>query len=824
MTQETKTTSKLAWPVWVVLALVAFFGLFLAIGGAYLATLGGSFYFVLTGIALLVSLVLMARRKTVGVWLYALTMLATLIWAIADVGLQFWPLVSRLFAFGVLSLFVTLAYPAIARAAGKPAGRGAYGLAGLLVVVMAVAGGYMFVPTPIIAATEPAPAIPPVAPGAQQKDWMHWANDTRGSRFAALDQITRANVNDLKVAWTAHTGDIPVSNGSGAEDQNTPLQIGDTVFVCTAYSKIIALDADTGAERWRYDSHSKSPNWQRCRGLGFFEDAAPAASASATPAKATEAAAAVPAAAASAAPAAPSTDVAAAAPVTADCRKRLFMPTIDARLIAVDADTGKPCADFGKNGIVDLSVGMGEIKDGYYQQTSTPLVAGNVVIVGGRVADNFSTGEPPGVVRAFDVHTGELAWAWDPGNPEITKLPPPGKTYTPGTPNVWSAMSYDPKLGLVYLPTGNATPDFWAGERTALDDKYSSSVVALDVKTGRVRWTYQTTHHDLWDFDLPAQPTLTDVPDGHGGTLPALLQVTKQGEIFMLNRVTGKPITEVQERPVPQGNVPGERYSPTQPFSVGMPSIGNKQLVESDMWGATPMDQLMCRIAFKGMRHEGVFTPPGLDRALQFPGSLGGMNWGSVSIDPNSHYMFVNDMRLGLANYMIPRADIKPGASGIEMGVVPQAGTPYGAMRERFLSKLGIPCQAPPFGTMSAIDLKTHKIVWQVPVGTVQDTGPLGIALHLPIPIGMPTLGPSLATQSGLVFFAGTQDFYLRAFDSATGREVWKARLPVGSQGGPMTYVSPKTGKQYIVITAGGARQSAQRGDYVIAYALPDSK
>jgi quinate dehydrogenase (quinone) len=464
---------------------------------------------------------------------------------------------------------------------------------------------------------------------------------------------------------------------------------------------------------------------------------------------------------------------------------------------------------------------MGEVKPGYYQQTSTPLVAGDVVIVGGRVADNYSTGEPPGVVRAYDVRSGELVWAWDPGNPNTTKRPPAGETYTRGTPNVWSAMSYDAKLGLVYLPTGNATPDFFGGQRTEFDDKWNSSVVAIDVKTGQVRWHFQTTHHDLWDFDLPAQPLLYDVPDDKGGMQPALAQVTKQGEIFLLNRETGVPIARVEERPVPQGNVPGERYSPTQPFSVDMPSIGNQTLTESDMWGATPFDQLMCRIQFKGMRHEGVYTPPGMDRALQFPGSLGGMNWGSVSVDPNTNYMFVNDMRLGLANYMIPRDKIAAGASGIEMGVVPQEGTPFGAMRERFLSAAGIPCQKPPFGTMSAIDLKTHKLMWQVPVGTVQDTGPLGIRMHLPIPIGMPTLGASLATQSGLLFFAGTQDFYLRAFDTGNGNEIWKARLPVGSQSGPMTYVSPKTGKQYILLTVGGARQSTDRGDYVIAYALP---
>ena len=764
-------------------ALVALAGLFLAGGGAWLLSLGGSPYFVLAGAALVVSGLLIVRHRPAGALWYGAAYLATLVWAPWDAGWEFWPLVSRLFALGVLGLLVALAYPALVRAAGRgPVNRGVYAVPLVLAIGLVAAGVAAFQPKTVLRPTEAVAAPSPVASGAAQANWAHWGNTTAGTRFAALDQINKANVQQLKVAWTFRTGDFPKSTGSGAEDQNTPLQIGDTVYVCTAYGKVFAIDADNGTERWHFDPKGEAPNWQRCRGLGYHDQGAA---------------------------------------VTTACRQRVLLPTIDARLIALDALTGKPCDDFGKNGTVDLTAGMGEVKPGYYQQTSTPLVAGDLVVVGGRVADNFSTGEPPGVVRAYDARSGQLAWAWDPGNPATTQLPPAGQTYTRGTPNVWSAMAYDATLGLIYLPTGNATPDFYGGTRTALDDKYSSSVVAVEAATGRVRWSYQTTHHDLWDFDLPAQPLLHDIPDGKGGTVPALVQVTKQGEIFLLDRATGAPLSPVEERPVPQGNVPGERYSATQPYSVGMPSIGNAQLVESDMWGGTPFDQLLCRIQFKGMRVEGVYTPPGLDRALQFPGSLGGMNWGSVSVDPTTHLMFVNDMRLGLANYMIPRKDIGAGASGIEMGVVPLDGTPFGAMRQRFLSQLGIPCQKPPYGTLSAIDLRTRKLVWQVPVGTVQDTGPLGIRMHLPIPIGMPTLGATLATQSGLLFFAGTQDFYLRAYDTASGDEVWKSRLPVGSQSGPMTYVSPKTGKQYVIINAGGARQSTDRGDYILAYALP---
>src|SRR5471032_2775733 len=798
------TKSKWTWLLWLLSALMVVIGLTLSIGGAYLATLGGSLYFLLMGLALIVSAVLIFKGKPSGAWLYAVAFVLSIIWAVWDAGLAFWPLFSRLFTFGVLAFLTALA-----------------------VALIAVFGNTL-VPTPIISADNDQAPVKPVAPGAEQKNWESWGNTTAGDRFAALDQINKTNIDKLQVAWIAHTGDIPQSNGSGAEDQNTPLQIGDKLFVCTAYSKVLALSVDDGKKLWSYDSNSTAPNWQRCRGLSYYENASasaapaaqPVADATATPDASTAAAEATSATH----PGAPHSPAATGGTVSATCERRLFLPTIDARLIAINADTGKPCADFGDNGVVDLKVGMGEVKPGYYQQTSTPLVAGNVVVVGGRVADNFSTGEPPGVVRAFDVHTGALVWAWDPGNPNITKPPPEGQTYTRGTPNVWSAMSYDPKLGLIYMPTGNATPDFFGGTRTELDDKYSSSVVAVDAATGKVRWTFQTTHHDLWDFDLPSQPLLYDLPNDKGGSTPVLVQTSKQGMIFMLNRETGQPVAKVENREVPQGNVPGERYSKTQPFSVGMPNIGNQTLKESDMWGATPMDQLLCRIEFKGMRHEGVYTPPGLDRSLQFPGSLGGMNWGSVSVDPNNALMFVNDMRLGLANYMVPRAKVPTGASGIEMGMVPMDGTPFGAVRERFLSPLGIPCQKPPFGTMSAVNLKTGKIVWQVPVGTVKDTGPLGIKMRMPMEVGMPTLGASLSTQSGLLFFAGTQDFYLRAFDTANGKEIWKSRLPVGSQSGPMSYVSPKTGKQYIIISAGGARQSAERGDYVIAYALPDAK
>nr|NYU00576.1 membrane-bound PQQ-dependent dehydrogenase, glucose/quinate/shikimate family [Stenotrophomonas sp. SbOxS2] len=787
--------------------LVTLFGLALLVGGVRLALLGGSWYFLLMGAVSAIAGVLLVMRRPNGALLYGLAFVATLLWALVDAGWNFWPLVSRLVMPAVLALLVALAWPVLRRSRGQVAGRGAYGVAAVLLVGLLGTAVSAFQPRPVQTAQGTPPPVVPVAKGAEQRDWMHWGNTTAGTRFAALDQITPANVKELQVAWTARTGDVPESNGFGAEDQNTPLQIGDSLFLCTPHNQVIAIDADSGKQRWAFDPKATAPNWQRCRGLGYF-DATTAPSAA-------DAAAPVPAPL-------PANETASTGPAL--CEKRILMTSIDARLFALDAKTGALCPDFGSNGVVDLKVGMGEIKPGFYTLTAAPLVAGELIVVGGRVADNIEVGEPSGVVRAYNVRTGALAWVWDLSR-ETPDVPlDPSIHYTRATPNVWTSMAYDPQLGLVYLPTGNTTPDQWAGERTPQDDKYSSAVVALDVATGKERWVYQTVHHDLWDYDLPAQPTLTDVPDGKGGTLPALLQITKAGQIFMLNRQTGVPISEVRNIPAPQGNAQGERYAATQPLSVGLPQIGAQTLTESDMWGATPIDQMLCRIQFKQFRYDGMYTPPGEDLALQWPGSLGGMNWGSASVDPTTGYLFVNDMRLGLWTKLIPRAQMTSGDGGVEMGAASQTGTPYGSLRDRFLSKLGIPCQKPPFGTMSAINLATRQLVWQVPVGTVKDTGPMGIKMGLPIPIGMPTLGGSLATQSGLLFFAGTQDYYLRAYDSRTGEEVWKARMPVGSQGTPMTYVSPKTGRQYVVISAGGARQSPDRGDYVIAYALPERK
>lgn len=783
---------------------IALLGLALAAGGVRLTTLGGSWYFLIGGLVMAVSGVLIALRKPVGAWLFAAFLVGTAVWALVDTDRSFWPLFSRLFMFSAIGLVVALVYPTLVRAAGGTAGRGAYGVAGVLAIALVWAVGNMFVAHPTVA-TGNGPGLTPVDPAKAQKDWAHYGNTEGGSRFAALDQINRDTVNKLKVAWTYHTGDVAISDGNGAEDQLTPLQIGDKVFICTPHNNLIALDADTGKELWKNEINAQSKVWQRCRGLAYFD----ATQAVAQPTQPDS-----------------SPIIAASVAAGANCQRRLLTNTIDARLIAVDADTGEFCQGFGTNGQVDLKAGLGNVPDSYYQLSSAPLMAGTTVVVGGRVADNVQTDMPGGVIRGFDVITGAMRWAFDPGNPQDKQAPSGDSTYVRSTPNSWAPMSYDPAMNTVFLPMGSSSTDIYGAERTALNHKYGASVLAVDASTGAEKWVYQTVHNDLWDFDLPMQPSLIDFTKDDGSTVPALVIGTKAGQIFVLDRATGQPLTKVEEVPVKAAGIPNEQYSATQPRSVGMPQIGAQTLTESDMWGATPYDQLLCRIDFKKMRYDGLYTAPGTDLSLSFPGSLGGMNWGSLSTDPVHGFIFVNDMRLGLWIQMIPSTNQGKAAGGGEalntgMGAVPLKGTPYAVNKNRFLSVAGIPCQAPPYGTLTAIDMKTRQIAWQVPVGTVEDTGPLGIRMHLPLPIGLPTLGGTLSTQGGLVFIAGTQDFYLRAFDSGNGKEVWKARLPVGSQGGPMTYVSPKTGKQYIVITAGGARQSTDRGDYVISYALP---
>jgi len=779
------------WSLRIFALVLGLTGLILLTRGGVLMVLGGSWYYAITGLLLLLSGFLLWQRRMASIWTYAAVFAGTLVWSLWEAGLSFWPLVPRLAPVLVFAFIFALLFPALNNGQKRTPSRI---LAGLLLLVMLVGAAFMFKPHGIV--RQPLLDSPPASPLQVQEEhhrWQYYGRTPRGTRFVPHQQINKENVANLQVAWTFRTGEIPEALSAF---QNTPLQIDDTLYLCTPLNKVFALDAETGEQRWMFDPKPENawPFRPRCRGVGYYEPA-----------------------------------VIEASEHNATCARRIVLTTVDARLMELDARSGQPCAVFGNNGSVDLSLDMGEVKPGYYFPTSMPTVIGHLIIVGGWVIDNREVNEPSGVIRAFNADTGELVWAWDLGNPDVTGPPPP-EGYSRATPNMWSTPAFDEELGLVYLPLGNGTPDFWTAQRSEETNAHASSIVALDIHTGRKRWHFQTVHIDTWDYDVAPQPALYDIPDGQGGVIPALIQATKTGQIFVLDRRDGTPIFPVEEKPAPTGlgPAPGNIAADTQPFSVGMPMFGGSHLSERDMWGATFFDQLECRIAFKRLNYHGTYTQIHPDAiTLLYPGFDGGMNWGSVAVDEQQGLLIVNDIRIPLLTAMLPQGTVTPeqiAATGIPNAVVyPQIGTPYSVLWGMFFSPVGIPCHTPPWGVIAAVDLRTGKLVWQRPAGSLEDVTLAGVKFRLPMPVGMPTLGGPLATASGLVFHGGTQDYYLRAFDTQTGDELWKGRLPVGAQATPMSYLSPNSGRQFVVIAAGGAPypHSTEPGDYVVAYALP---
>jgi quinoprotein glucose dehydrogenase len=488
-------------------------------------------------------------------------------------------------------------------------------------------------------------------------------------------------------------------------------------------------------------------------------------------------------------------------------------------MIAVDADSGKPCDSFGDHGTLDLQEGMGIKTAGFYEPTSPPVVSDRIMVTGGAIIDNYSTEEPSGVIRGFDVYTGKLVWAWDSGAADENALPSPTHTYTNNSPNSWITAAFDPKLNLVYIPMGVRSPDIWGGDRDELSERYATALVALDINTGKRIWHYQTVHHDLWDMDLSSQPTLVDLIVA-GSVVHAVIQPTKTGDLFVLDRRTGQPIVPAPERPVPQGAAPGDHLSPTQPFSE-LTFRPERNLTGADMWGATIFDQLACRIIFARLRYEGPFTPPSTQGTLVFPGNLGMFEWGGIAVDPVRQIAIANPIAIPFVSKLIPRGADNPTApnaahpAGSEIGVQPMYGTPFGVVLHPFLSPIGLPCKRPPWGFIAALDLRTMKIAWMHRNGTIRDSAPLPI----PIKMGVPSLGGPLATAGGVAFLTSTLDYYIRAYDVRTGEQLWENRLPAGGQSTPMSYEIDDV--QYVVTAAGGhGTFGTKQGDYVIAYAL----
>ncbi|MGB2078480.1 MAG: PQQ-binding-like beta-propeller repeat protein, partial [Vibrio sp.] len=498
------------------------------------------------------------------------------------------------------------------------------------------------------------------------------------------------------------------------------------------------------------------------------------------------------------------------------CDARLYMPTSDARLIAIDPKTGARCDNFGEQGELDLMQNMPYKQSGYYYSTSPPVVSNGIIVVAGAVNDNYDINSPSGVIRGFDAQTGELKWNWDSANPDETAPIGDDEVYSVSSPNSWSVASADEKLGLVYLPMGNRTPDQLGMYRNEAEEKYSSSVVALDIHTGQARWVQQFVHHDLWDMDTPAQPTLLDL-NTEKGVEPALVVPTKQGDVYVLNRETGEPILDITEHPAPQGAIEGDFTAKTQPSSKL--SFNPPALTETDMWGASLIDQMMCRINFKQLRYEGRYTPPSEQGSIVYPGNFGVFNWGGIAVDPKRQVMFGMPLNLAFISTVVDKDDPKFGDSEVntgEHGVNANNGAPYAVELKPFLSPIGVPCQRPPWGYVAGADLTTGEIKWQHKNGTVHDMTPLPI----PFRMGVPGIGGPIITAGGVAFMGASVDNYLRAYNLTTGEELWKGRLPAGGQATPMTYLNSK-GEQMVVIVAGGHGSIGTKpGDYVLAYKL----
>ncbi|MBC9880929.1 glucose/quinate/shikimate family membrane-bound PQQ-dependent dehydrogenase [Bradyrhizobium sp. INPA01-394B] len=777
----------------------ALIGLVLAGGGVWLAALGGSIFYVVLGFGILATAALLLARRHQALWLFAIVLVGTLGWAISEVQFDWWPLASR--GDVVLPMALWLLTPVIVR--GLVRGEQvAYGSATLplwigvaascVVLVVALLSSYHDVNGTIAerAASVPQSEADPQPDG----DWRAYGRTQFGQRYSPLKQITPDNVSKLQVAWTFRTGDMPTPEDSGETTfEVTPIKVRDTLYLCSQHQVLFALDARTGKERWRYDPKlvfNKTFQHMTCRGVSYHETAEGALDST-------------------------------GAPAPAECPRRIFLPVNDGRMIALDADSGKPCEGFGDHGSLDLQQGMGNKTAGFFEPTSPPVVGDKILVVAAAVIDNYGVDVPSGVIRGFDVYTGKLIWAWDSGAADENELPSPTRHYTNGSPNSWITASFDPKLNLVYIPTGNNGPDIWGGNRNALVERYSSSIVALDIASGKRAWSYQTVHHDLWDMDVPSQPSLVDVTTAKG-VVPAIIQPTKVGNIFVLDRRTGELIVPAPERAVPQGAAPGDRTAPTQPFSE-LTFRPEAKLTGADMWGGTIFDQLLCRIMFKRLRYEGTFTPPSLQGTLVFPGNLGMFEWGGIAIDPVRQIAIANPMSLPFVSKLIPRGPQNPPAPtaekpvGSEVGTQPMYGTPFGVDIQSFLSPLSVPCYRPPWGSMAAIDLKTMKIVWQHPNGTIRDTTPL----PLPFRMGVPMLGGPITTAGGVAFYTGTYEYTIRAYDVRDGKVLWEDRLPAGAQSTPMSYEAG--GKQFVVTAAGGHGSfGTKRGDYVIAYALKD--
>ncbi|WP_215800086.1 membrane-bound PQQ-dependent dehydrogenase, glucose/quinate/shikimate family [Pantoea dispersa] len=776
---------------------LAILGVALLYMGGKLLMMGGSAFYALMAVGLLITAILLFRNQRSALSLYAVLMWITLAWMIWEVGFDKWQWIPRGDLFGLIGLWLAMPWVVKPLYQGQ---RRFHGLLGSTVAIMIVLViGLCFY--------DPLPQAGTITNAREQNseqgasaDWTAYGGTADGLRFSALNQITKENVRNLEVAWTYHTGDLRQDNDATEYTfEATPLKANGMLYFCTPHNEVHALDPQSGAVKWKYTpakDRSYLQQHQTCRGVSYYAGAPVAAQdTAATPAM---------------------------------CRKRIFNATTDARLIALDADSGKPCADFGNNGVVDLHANMGEVRPHALMQTAAPLVAGNLVIVGGSVMDNgFNSGNPSGVIRAYDVQSGRLVWNFDPANPQNTAPIAAGQTYPQDTPVAWGTLSADLKNGLVYVPFGNASPDELGIERDANSntEKFRDALVALDLQTGAFKWRYQSSHHDLWDRDNPSQPSLVDI-DYQGQKQPVVILPTKTGNLFVLNRLTGQPVYPVNDVKVStEGGVPGEKFAATQP--VSSLNFIPQPLTEKSMWGITPFDQMACRMDFRSLRYDGnPWTPATEGGSLVFPGNIGVFNWGSVAVDPQRQMLIAAPVRLAYKYNLIKRTP----ATATER-LFTKDGQPYWNENfhgdyaihiQQLASGLGIPCIAPPWGRMVGVDLKTGKTEWLRRVGTTKNLKTSFLPGRFPIgfPMGMVAHGGPLLTAGDLVFHGATADNFIRAYNSTTGELLWQQELSAGAQATPSTYMG-SDGKQYVVIAAGGhGSLGTKAGDSVVAFRL----
>ena len=850
--------------------IMAVFAAPLVIGGAYLLSLGGSPYYLFAGVIILTTAFLLFKKYWSAYALYAIFIVATIVWALWESGFYWWALAPRVgfpLIFGLLMLLPwvsnkmrghktqvstssasststidtvkknPLYYWGLLASVGVGA---LLSFGSLANNVTDKLGELNLTATDdgdqdTTSSDTSANLGDPLSNGQQTPDgeWSAYGRTNYGQRYSPLTQINTNNVKNLELAWQIQTGDVKGPNDIGETTyQATPLKIGNALYMCTPHNWVLALDADSGKTLWKFDPKVEK-NLQRqhqtCRGVSYY---AGQAGMDSTPLVANDEANSDSAINDTTANNTAITNKSAmhsnmmVQKVTGNtfenaskqCDAKIFIPTSDAKLYALDPNTGQRCQDFGEDGALDLMHNMPFTQAGYYYSTSPPIVVGNTIVVAGAINDNYDVNSPSGVIRAYDVNTGELLWNWDSGDPDNTApfdVNDPTQTYKTSSPNSWAIASADEELGLVYFPMGNRTPDQLGSYRNAAEEKYATSVVALDINTGEARWVQQFVHHDLWDMDTPAQPTLLDL-DTNDGVQPALVVPTKQGDVYVLNRATGEPIVPIKERDAPQGYlIAGEHAAPTQPYS-GL-SFEPPMLKEKDMWGASLIDQMMCRIEFNQLNYDGRYTPPSTNGSIVYPGNFGTFNWGGIAVDPENGVMFGMPTYLAFTSKLIPKetlGDVETNKG--EQGVNANEGADYAVEMGPFLSPLGVPCQQPPWGTIAGAYLATGEIAYQRKNGTVQDLSPIPLKLEL----GVPGIGGPIITKGGLAFLSAATENNFRAYDLKNGDVLWNVRIPAGGQATPMTYLNSK-GEQMVVLVAGGhGSVGTTIGDYVVAYKL----